>query len=327
MVVIGNGSLFAQLCRMKALSPLQADIIQLKKERQAVILAHYYQLPEIQEVADLVGDSLEMARYAASVAHARVVVVCGVRFMAETAKILNPSRSVLLPEPEAGCSLADSITADQLLALTARYPGVPVISYINCSAEVKALSDVVCTSANAVKIVQAVAGKQPAIFLPDINLGRYVAQQTGCPLILWNGACTVHENFSIDKILLLHQLHPHARFIAHPEAQPHILRIASYIGSTKGMIDFIRKDPAPAYIVATEAGILHQMQLQAPQKTLIPAPAFEDNACACSECPYMKMNSIEKLHRCLAGHTNEITLADDIIEKAERALARMLHHS
>jgi quinolinate synthase len=309
------------------MSALQAEIIRLKKLRHAVILAHYYQVPEIQDVADRVGDSLEMARYAAGVSDAQVVVVCGVRFMAETAKILNPSRRVLIPEPEAGCSLADSVTAAQLQDLMAQYPGVPVISYINCPAEIKAMSDVVCTSANAVRVVKAVAGTGPAIFLPDRNLGRYVAQQTGCELILWDGVCTVHENFSIDKILNLHRQYPLARFIAHPEAQPHILRVAGYVGSTRGMIDFIRQDDAPQYIVATEAGILHAMQAAAPEKKLIAAPTFEDNACACSECPYMKMTTPEKLHRCLAEEKHELTLPEETIARASLALQRMLQYA
>ncbi len=306
---------------------LQQEIIRLKQEKRAVILAHYYQFPEIQEIADMTGDSLEMARYAARLQDAHIIVVCGVRFMAETAKILNPLRKVLIPEPEAGCSLADSITPEQMRDFMRRHPGLPVISYINCSAGVKAISDVVCTSSNAVQIVKAVAGNRPAIFVPDINLGKYVQQQTGCELILWNGTCIVHENFSMDKILQLHREHPHAKFIAHPESQPHILRIASYIGSTKGMIDFIMHDDATEYIVATEAGILHQMRLQAPHKTLIPAPAYEDNACACSECPYMKMNTLEKLYRSLQDEVHEIRLPGEVIQKAAIALNRMLELS
>lgn len=248
---------------------LQQEIIRLKQERQAVVLAHYYQIPEIQEVADMTGDSLEMARYAARIQNAQVIVVCGVRFMAETAKILNPLRKVLIPEPGwlFPGRLHHARTTSQFYLST---PGVPVISYINCSAEIKAMSDAVCTSSNAVQVVKAVAGNGPAIFVPDINLGKYVQQQTGCELILWNGACIVHENFSMDKILHLHKEHPHAKFIAHPESQPHILRIASYIGSTKGMIDFITRDDAKAYIVATEAGILHQMRLQAPIRHSFP---------------------------------------------------------
>lgn len=306
---------------------MQQRILRLKQEKRAVILAHYYQVPEIQEVADMTGDSLEMARYAARIQDARIIVVCGVRFMAETAKILNPSNKVLIPEPEAGCSLADSITPEQLIDFMRQHPGLPVISYINCSAEIKAMSDVVCTSSNAVQIVKTVAGSRPAIFVPDINLGRYVQHQTGCELVLWNGACIVHENFSIDKILKLHREYPHAKFIAHPESQPHILRLASYIGSTKGMIDFITRDDAKEYIVATEAGILHQMRLQAPHKTLIPAPAYEDNACACSECPFMKMNTLEKLYRSLTDEVFEIKIPENVIQKAAVALNRMLEIS
>jgi quinolinate synthase len=216
-------------------------IREIKKKKNAIILAHYYQHPEIQEVADMVGDSLQMAQYAAA-SKADILVVAGVAFMAETAKILNPSSKVLLPDLMAGCSLADSCPPDEFKFFIEKHPGSPVVTYINCSAEIKALSDVVCTSSNAVNVIRSIKSNRPIIFAPDINLGRYLIQQTGRDLLLWNGSCLVHENFSIDKILELHQLHPNAKFIAHPESQPHILRIASYIGSTKGMIDFVKKD-------------------------------------------------------------------------------------
>ena len=298
----------------------------LKKEKNALILAHYYQDPEIQELADMVGDSLQMAQYATT-AQADILIVAGVYFMAETAKILNPSRKVLLPDTQAGCSLADSCSPEEFKAFIEQHPGSPVVSYINCSAEIKAMSDIICTSANAVKIVNAIQTDKPIIFAPDINLGNYVAQQTGRDLLLWQGSCSVHDNFSIDKILELHKKYPAAKFIAHPESKPHILKIASYIGSTKGMIDFVKTDAAQEYIVATEAGILHQMKKEMPDKLLIPAPAFEDNVCACSECPYMKMNTLEKLYQCLLTEKPEIQVPEAIRLKSVRALQNMLDYS
>ena len=299
------------------------DIRKIKKEKNAIILAHYYQQPEIQEVADMVGDSLQMAQYAAA-SKANILVVAGVAFMAETAKILNPSRKVLLPDLMAGCSLADSCPPDKFNTFIEKYPGSPVVTYINCSVEIKAMSDVVCTSSNAVRVIQSIKSNKPIIFAPDINLGRYLQQQTGRDLLLWDGSCLVHENFSIDKILELHRLNPNAKFIAHPESQSHILRIASYIGSTKGMIDFVKQDSCDTFIVATEAGILHQMQKEVPVKKLIPAPAYEDNICACSECPYMKMNTLEKLYNCLLLEIPEVQVQDDIRVLATKSLNRML---
>jgi quinolinate synthase len=304
-------------------STFSSKINKLKKSKNAIILAHYYQEPAIQEVADMVGDSLQMAQYAAA-SKADILVVAGVYFMAETAKLLNPSRKVLLPEVMAGCSLADSCPPDAFKAFIEKHPGSPVITYVNCSAEIKAMSDVVCTSSNAVKVINSIQSDKPIIFAPDVNLGKYLIKQTGRDLLLWNGSCMVHENFSIDKILELHRLHPKAKFIAHPESQPHILRIASYIGSTKGMIDFVKQDQCEEFIVATEAGILHQMRKEVPHKTLIPAPAFEDNACACSECPYMKMNTLEKLYDCLLDEKPKVYIKEEIRQQAARALERML---
>lgn len=306
-----------------ATSTFSSKISKLKKSKNAIILAHYYQEPAIQEVADMVGDSLQMAQYAAA-SKADILVVAGVYFMAETAKLLNPSRKVLLPEVMAGCSLADSCPPDAFKAFIEKHPGSPVITYVNCSAEIKAMSDVVCTSSNAVKVINSIQSDKPIIFAPDVNLGKYLIKQTGRDLLLWNGSCMVHENFSIDKILELHRLHPKARFIAHPESQPHILRIASYIGSTKGLIDFVKQDQRDEFIVATEAGILHQMSKEVPYKTLIPAPAFEDNACACSECPYMKMNTLEKLYDCLLDEKPEVHIKEEIRQQAAHALERML---
>ncbi|GIL22335.1 MAG: quinolinate synthase A [Bacteroidota bacterium] len=305
---------------------LMEEIHRLKKEKNALILAHYYQYPEIQEVADMVGDSLQMAQFAAA-SRADILVVAGVYFMAETAKILNPSRKVLLPDTGAGCSLADSCPPDEFRSFVQQHPGAPVVTYINCSAQVKAMSDVICTSSNAEKIIRSIPDNGPIIFAPDVNLGQYLIRQTGRDLLLWNGSCLVHENFSIDKILALHKMYPHAKFIAHPESQPHILKIASYVGSTKGMIDFVRKDAAQEFIIATEAGILHEMQKQVPDKLLIPAPAYEDNTCACSECPYMKMNTLEKLYDCLLTEQPEITVHEQTRQLAEAALQRMLQLS
>jgi quinolinate synthase len=305
---------------------ISSEITAIKKRKNAIVLAHYYQEPEIQELADMVGDSLQMAHYAAA-SKADILVVAGVYFMAETAKILNPSRKVLLPDVMAGCSLADSCPPDEFKSFIEKHPGSPVVTYVNCSAEVKAMSDVVCTSANAVKVINSIQSDKPIIFAPDINLGKYLIKQTGRELLLWNGSCMVHENFSIDKILELHRLHPKAKFIAHPESQPHILRIASYIGSTKGMIDFVKQYQGDEFIVATEAGILHQMRKEAPHKTLIPAPALDDNVCACSECPYMKMNTLEKLYSCLQTEKPEITVDETVRIKAKMALDRMLQLS
>ena len=311
---------------LKETQKISAEIRAIKKSKNAIILAHYYQESEIQELADMVGDSLQMAHYAAA-SKAEILIVAGVYFMAETAKILNPARKVLLPELMAGCSLADSCPPDNFKAFIEKHPGSPVVTYVNCSAEIKAMSDVVCTSANAVKVINSIQSDRPIIFAPDINLGKYLIKQTGRELLLWNGSCMVHENFSIDKILELHRLHPKAKFIAHPESQPHILRIASYIGSTKGMIDFVKQYQGDEFIVATEAGILHQMRKEAPHKTLIPAPALDDNVCACSECPYMKMNTLEKLYSCLQTEKPEITVDETVRIKAKMALDRMLQLS
>lgn len=305
---------------------LSEEIRELKRKKNAIILAHYYQRPEIQDVADMIGDSLQMAQYAAK-SKADILIVAGVYFMAETAKILNPTRKVLLPEREAGCSLADSCPADEFKAFIQQHPRSPVVTYINCSAEVKAISDVICTSSNAEKIIRSLPDDEPIIFAPDVNLGSYLIRQTGREMLLWNGSCLVHENFSLDKILELHKIHPNAKFIAHPESQPHILKVASFIGSTKGMIEFVKRDSAKEYIVATEAGILHQMRKEAPDKVLIPAPAYEDNACGCSECPFMKMNTLENLHACLLNETPEIVLPEEVRIPAARALDRMLELS
>ncbi|WKZ61394.1 MAG: quinolinate synthase NadA [Cyclobacteriaceae bacterium] len=302
---------------------ISLEISAIKKRKNAIVLAHYYQKPEIQEVADMVGDSLQMAQFAAG-SRAEILVVAGVYFMAETAKILNPSRKVLLPDTEAGCSLADSCPPEEFKAFIQQHPQSPVVCYINCSAEIKAMSDVVCTSSNAEKVIRSIQSDKPIIFAPDVNLGKYLMRKTGRKFLLWDGSCLVHENFSMDKILSLHRLYPNAKFIAHPESQPHILQVASYIGSTKGMIEYVKSDACTEFIVATEAGILHEMRKQAPDKLLIPAPTHEDNTCACSECPYMKMNTLEKLRDCLLYEQPEIQVNTAIRQQAASALERML---
>ncbi|MGI0106906.1 quinolinate synthase NadA [Salinimicrobium sp. WS361] len=305
---------------------LQEELAQLKKDKNAVILAHYYQEPEIQEVADFIGDSLELAKKAAETS-AGIIVFAGVHFMAETAKILNPSKRVFLPDLNAGCSLADSCPPQAFRKLKEQYPDHVVVTYINCSAEIKTLSDVVCTSSNAEKVINSIPPEKQIIFAPDKNLGKYLMQKTGREMLLWDGACIVHEAFSLDKMLELYKQHPSAKIIAHPESETHILKIANYIGSTSGMLNYVKGSEHDTFIVATEAGILHQMQKDVPQKTLIPAPAKEDNTCACSECAFMKMNSLKKLYDCLAKETPEIKLSEDLMKKALVPIKRMLELS
>ena len=305
---------------------LQEEVIKLKKEKNAVILAHYYQEPEIQEVADFIGDSLELAKKAAQTT-ADIIVFAGVHFMAETAKILNPSKKVLLPDLKAGCSLAESCPPEAFRALKQQYPDHVVVTYINCSAEIKTLSDIVCTSSNAEKIINSIPPKKPIIFAPDKNLGKYLMEKTGRKMLLWDGACIVHEAFSLDKLLELYKANPTAKIIAHPESETHILKVANYIGSTSGMLNYVKQSDNDVFIVATEAGILHQMRKDAPAKTLIAAPAKEDNTCACSECAFMKMNTLQKLYNCLKNEDPEIELSEDLIEKALVPIERMLQHS
>jgi quinolinate synthase len=299
-------------------------IQQLKKKLNAVILAHYYQEPDIQDIADFIGDSLELSRKAAST-DADVIVFAGVHFMAETAKILNPNKLVLLPDLNAGCSLADSCPADEFAAFKAAHPNHLVISYINCSAAVKAMSDIICTSSNAVKIVRQIPENQPIIFGPDRNLGRYVIEQTGRDMVLWQGACIVHENFSEKKIVQLKIAHPEAEIIAHPECEPPVLRHADYIGSTAALLKYVQASASPAFIVATEPGIIHQMEKREPHKRFIPAPPT--NNCACNECPYMRLNTLEKLYFAMKNRAPEITLPEDMQEAALRPIQRMLEMS
>ncbi len=305
---------------------LHQKITELKKQKNAVILAHYYQVPEIQEVADYVGDSLGLSQKAAET-DAEIIVFAGVHFMAETAKILNPTKKVLLPDLMAGCSLADSCPADSFQKLVAAHPDHTVITYVNCSAEVKALSDIICTSSNAEKIVNSVPKEIPIIFAPDKNLGKYIEKITGRKMLLWDGACIVHEAFSIDKLLELYKEHPGSKIIAHPESESHILETANYVGSTAGMIDYVKKHPLEKFIVATEAGILHKMQQEVPQALLIPAPAVEDNTCACSECAFMKMNTLQKLYDCLLNENPQIEISEEIRKKAILPIERMLELS
>ncbi len=300
------------------------EIKRLKKEKNAVILAHYYQESEIQDLADYIGDSLGLSQQAAKT-DADVIVFAGVHFMAETAKILSPSKKVLLPDLKAGCSLSDSCPPHLFAKFKEQYPDHLVITYVNCTAELKALSDIVCTSSNAVQIVESLPENQKIIFGPDRNLGDYVKRKTGRDLVLWNGACMVHEIFSQEKIEDLRNEYPDAKFIAHPECEDHILAQADFIGSTSGMLKFTIEDPSQTFIVATESGILHQMQKSSPHKTFIPAPP--NNACACNDCPHMKLNTLEKLYNCLHYEQPEIILSDDVINRARRPIERMLEIS
>lgn len=303
---------------------LVAEIQRLKKEKNAVILAHYYQESEIQDIADYIGDSLGLSQEAAKT-DADLIVFAGVHFMAETAKILSPTKKVILPDAKAGCSLSDSCPPHLFAKFKEQYPDHLVITYVNCTAELKALSDIVCTSSNAVQIVESLPIDQKIIFGPDRNLGAYVKKKTGRDLVLWNGACMVHEIFSQDKIDRLKNEYPEAKFIAHPECEDHILAKADYVGSTAGMLKFTQTDNAQSYIVATESGILYQMQKASPGKTFIPAPP--NNACACNDCPHMKLNTLEKLYNCLKYESPEILLPEDVIFRAQRPIERMLEIS
>jgi quinolinate synthase len=305
---------------------LKSEIIRLKKEKNVVLLAHYYQRSEIQDLADYVGDSLGLSQQAEKT-EADIIAFAGVHFMAETAKILNPSKKVILPDLHAGCSLAESAPPDLFRKFKEAHPNHIVVTYINCSAEIKTMSDIICTSSNAEKIINSIPKDQPIIFAPDKNLGRYLINKTGRDLLLWEGACIVHEAFAIDKLLELHKQHPNAKIVAHPESEDHLLKVANYIGSTTGMINFVKNDPSNEFIIATEAGILHQMSKEVPHKSLIPAPSHEDNTCACSECAFMKMNTLEKLYLCLKYERPEIILPDDIMKKALLPIQRMLEIS
>ena len=304
---------------------LVSEIKRLKKEKNAVLLAHYYQTKEIQELADYLGDSLYLAKAAARV-ESSTIVFAGVHFMAETAKIINPTKKVVLPDLKAGCSLADSCPPADFKKFKELHPNATVVTYINCSADIKALSDIVCTSSNAVKVIQSIPEDQQIIFAPDKNLGKYLIKETGRNMILWDGACIVHEAFSFEKIINLFKEHPKAKFIAHPESESQVLDVAHYVGSTSGLLNFIQKDNSSEFIVATEAGILHEMQKKAPHKTFIPAPV-EDETCACSECAFMKLNTLEKLYLCLEHELPEILLDENLMRKARLPIERMLELS
>lgn len=303
---------------------LFAAIENLKKQLNAVILAHYYQEPDIQDIADFIGDSLQLAKAAAST-NADVIVFAGVHFMAETAKILNPDKIVLLPDLSAGCSLADSCPPEAFAAFKAAHPDHLVISYINCSAEIKAMSDIICTSSNAVKIVQQIPKDVPIIFAPDRNLGRYVMEQTKRDMVLWQGSCIVHETFSEKKIVELKIAHPEAEAIAHPECEAAVLRHANFIGSTAALLKYCQESQAQEFIVATEPGIIHQMQKAAPHKRFIPAPPT--NNCDCNQCPFMRLNTLEKLYLAMKNRAPEITMSEETRLAALRPIQRMLEMS
>lgn len=302
---------------------LVQEILRLKQEKNAVILAHYYQNEDIQDIADFIGDSLELSKKAQTTT-ADIIVFAGVHFMAETAKILNPNKKVILPDWEAGCSLADGCEPEDFKAFKNQYPDHVVVTYINCSAEIKAMSDFVCTSSNAKKIIASIPADQKIIFAPDQNLGNYLQKETKRELVLWKGSCVVHEAFSLDKLLEIYLKNPTAKIAAHPESESHILKIAHYIGSTSGIINFIKTDPTAVFIVATEAGILHELSKAVPEKTLIPAPSTEDNTCACSECAFMKVNTLQKLYRCLKNESPEIRIKEDLRINALKPIEKML---
>ena len=301
------------------------EIFRLRKEKNAVILAHYYQDGKIQDIADIIGDSLYLSQQAAKT-KADIIVFCGVHFMAETAKILSPQKKVLLPDLKAGCSLADSCNANDFKEFLKKYPGYTVISYVNTSAEIKALSDIICTSSNAVQIIRSLPEKEKIIFAPDRNLGNYIQEITGREMVIWNGACHVHEEFSLERILDLKKVHPEAKIIAHPECIRPILIVADYVGSTSALLKFTIQDDARVYIVATESGILHQMRKANPQKQFIAAPP-KDSTCGCSDCMYMKLNTIKKLYNCMRYEQPEVTLDENLRKKAESSIRRMLEIS
>lgn len=303
---------------------LFAEIEKLKKEKNAVILAHYYQDADIQDIADYRGDSLGLAQQAEKTT-ANMIVFAGVHFMAETAKLLNPNKKVVLPDLRAGCSLADSCPPREFKAFKDLHPDHVVISYINCTAEIKALSDIICTSSNAVKIVESVPADKKIIFAPDKNLGAYISKKTGRDMVLWDGACMVHEIFSLEKIQKLKKQHPHAKIIAHPECEEHVLAQSDFIGSTTALLNYTVNDVATEFIVVTESGIIHQMELASPGKTFIPAPP--ENSCACNDCPHMKLNTLEKLYLCMKYEVPEVIIPEYLAQKALLPLKRMLEIS
>ncbi len=297
------------------------EIEKLKKEKNAVILAHYYQDSDIQDIADYIGDSLGLSQEAAKT-NADIILFAGVHFMAETAKILSPNKKVILPDLKAGCSLADSCPPDLFAKFKSKYPDHIVITYVNCSADIKALSDIVCTSSNAVQIVESLPKEQKIIFAPDKNLGAYIIKKTGRDMVLWDGACMVHEIFSREKIIKLKERYPNAKLIAHPECEALVLDLADFIGSTTALLNYTKTSDCNSFIVATESGILHQMILSSPDKEFIPAPP--NNNCACNDCPHMKLNTLEKVYNCLKYESPEIILSSELIEKAKSPIIKML---
>lgn len=300
---------------------LFVEIEKLKKEKNAVILAHYYQDSDIQDIADYIGDSLGLSQEAAKT-NADIILFAGVHFMAETAKILSPNKKVILPDLKAGCSLADSCPPELFAKFKEKYPDHIVITYVNCSAGIKALSDIVCTSSNAVQIVESLPKDQKIIFAPDKNLGAYIIKKTGRDMVLWDGACMVHEIFSREKIIKLKERYPKAKLISHPECEESILELSDFIGSTTALLNYTKKSDANSFIVATESGILHQMIISSPDKEFIPAPP--NNNCACNDCPHMKLNTLEKVYNCLKYESPEIILTDDLISKAKLPIIKML---
>ena len=301
---------------------LSTEIKRLKKKKNAVLLAHYYQDGVIQELADYLGDSLYLAQVAEKVSN-ETIIFAGVHFMAETAKIINPNKKVLLPDLKAGCSLADSCPPIDFRKFIDQYPGAHVVTYINCSAEIKALSTIVCTSSNARRVIESIPEEETIIFAPDKNLGNYLIKETGRDMILWDGSCIVHEAFSFERIVTLSKSYPNAKFIAHPESESQVLEIADYIGSTSGLLNYVQESSATEFIVATEAGILYEMEKRCPKKIFIPAP-IQDETCACSECAFMKLNTLEKLYLCLEHEKPEIKLSNKLIEKARLPIIKML---
>ncbi len=300
---------------------LFAEIQRLKKEKNAIVLAHYYQEPDIQDVADYIGDSLGLAQQAAKTP-ASMIAFAGVHFMAETAKILCPDKKVVVPDLHAGCSLAESCPPDIFRAFKSRYPDHIVVMYINCSAEIKAMSDIICTSSNARFVIESIPGEKEILFGPDYNLGRYLIKKTGRNMLLWDGVCIVHEQFSSEKIMKLKNRHPLAKLIAHPECDASVLELADFIGSTTALLNYTINDKGNEYIVATETGIIHQMQKASPNKIFIPAPP--NNNCACNDCPFMKLNTLEKLYLCLKYEMPEVDVPESIRIPAKRAIDRML---
>lgn len=315
--VLGNAPSAPELASLD----LDEEIRKLKRERNAILLAHYYQESEIQDLADVIGDSLELSRAAARTS-ADVILFAGVEFMAETAKILNPERIVLLPDTKAGCSLADGCPVDQFVAWKARFPGSTVVSYINCSAAVKAESDWICTSSNAEKVIGAIPEGRTILFAPDRNLGRYLIKKTGRPMELWPGSCIVHETFSLKKLEALRVEHPDAEIIAHPECEEELLALAAFIGSTSALLRHVEASPARKFVVLTESGILHQMQKRAPEKTLIPGPPVA--SCACNECPFMRLNTPEKVYLALRDLTPRLEMEETLRLRARVPIDRML---